>query len=293
MPDITNIEGENLREGNTPSEDAHSAISQGKTIKDTPKTNPTSGISKSEIDNMEVHHHPDLHHDRKKWKEYFLEFLMIFLAVCLGFIAENIREHVSEHRNARILAQSMLEDLKKDTASLHAGILLGGMKLKSVDILISILHTPRAEWNDTIFYNHIWRLFSSAPFNTTDGTYDQMKTSGSLRYFNQSHVNLMNAYAVQFKKTAARDDGEDKATWLLAPYIFDNINLEVMYDVRFNNPITHEMYIKFTDKAEVDKFRNMVLMIKSFRTRTLQEYDEQLRIADKLIVALKKEYHVE
>ncbi len=249
--------------------------------------------SETQSTNMEVHHHPDLHHRRKHWKEYFLEFLMIFLAVCLGFIAENIREHISEHRNARILAQSMLEDLKKDTASLHTGVLFSGMKLKSVDILISILHTPHAEWNDTIFYNNISPLFVAVPFNTTDGTYDQMKTSGTLRYFNQSHVNLMNAYAVQFKKTALRDEGEDKGTWLLAPYIFDNINLEVMYDIRFNKPITHEMYIKFTDKAVVDKFINMVMMIKTFRTRSLQEYKEQLMIADKLIEALKKEYHLE
>jgi hypothetical protein len=242
---------------------------------------------------MEVHHHPDLHHDRKKWKEYFLEFLMIFLAVCLGFIAENIRERISEHRNAGILAQSMLEDLKKDTASLHEGILISDMKLKSIDILISIMHTPHAEWNDTIFYNNISPLFALAPFNTTDGTYDQMKTSGTLRYFNQSHVNLMNAYAVQFKKTALRDEADAKGTWLLAPYIFDNINLEVMYDIRFKKAITHEMYIKFTDKAVVDKFINMVVMIKAFRTRTLMEYNEQLKIADKLIEALKKEYHLE
>jgi len=40
---------------------------------------------------MEVHHHPDLHHKPKKWKEYFLEFLMIFLAVTLGFFAESYR----------------------------------------------------------------------------------------------------------------------------------------------------------------------------------------------------------
>jgi hypothetical protein len=73
------------------------------------------------------------------------------------------------------------------------------------------------------------------------------------------------------ERNVIRDEGEEKATWLLAPYIFDNLNLEVMYDVRFNKPITHEMYIKFTDKAVVDRFRNMVLMIKSFRTRTLQE----------------------
>ncbi len=143
----------------------------------------------------------------------------------------------------------MLEDLKKDTASLHEGILISDMKLKSIDILISIMHTPHAEWNDTIFYNNISPLFIAVPFNTTDGTYDQMKTSGTLRYFNQSHVNLMNAYAVQFKKTALRDEAEDKGTWLLAPFIFDNINLEVLYEIRFKKPITHEMYIKFTDKA--------------------------------------------
>ena len=242
---------------------------------------------------MEVHHHPDLHHGRKKWKEYFLEFLMIFLAVSLGFIAENIREHISEHRNARILAQSMLEDLKKDTASLHAGILFSDNKLKSVATLLSILHTSRAEWNDTVFYTNIGALLHLVPFITTDGTYDQMKTSGALRYFNQSHVNLMNAYAVQFKKTSGRDEWENQATWLLAPYIFDNINLEVMGEIGNNKPITHEMYIKFTDKAVVDKFLNMIVMIKSFRTRTLEQYDEQLRIADKLIEALKKEYHLE
>jgi hypothetical protein len=41
---------------------------------------------------MEVHHHPDLHHEKKKFKEYLLEFVMIFLAVTLGFFAETIRE---------------------------------------------------------------------------------------------------------------------------------------------------------------------------------------------------------
>jgi cytochrome c553 len=28
---------------------------------------------------MEVHHHPDLHHKKKNFKEYFLEFLMILI----------------------------------------------------------------------------------------------------------------------------------------------------------------------------------------------------------------------
>ncbi|HEY5464391.1 MAG TPA: hypothetical protein VIJ95_14105 [Hanamia sp.] len=45
---------------------------------------------------MEVHHHPDLHHKKKNFKEYFLEFLMIFLAVTLGFFTESYREQLVE-----------------------------------------------------------------------------------------------------------------------------------------------------------------------------------------------------
>jgi len=45
---------------------------------------------------MEVHHHPDLHHKPKPWKEYLLEYLMIFLAVMTGFFAESYREHLSD-----------------------------------------------------------------------------------------------------------------------------------------------------------------------------------------------------
>ena len=50
---------------------------------------------------MEVHHHPDLHHQKKNYKEYFLEFLMIFLAVTLGFFAEGLRENISNHHREK------------------------------------------------------------------------------------------------------------------------------------------------------------------------------------------------
>ena len=62
---------------------------------------------------MEVHHHPDLRHKPKAWKEYFLEFLMIFLAVTLGFFAEGYREHLSDRSKEKEYMLSMLEDLKK------------------------------------------------------------------------------------------------------------------------------------------------------------------------------------
>jgi len=30
----------------------------------------------TQSENMEVHHHPDLHHRKKHWNEYFLEFII-------------------------------------------------------------------------------------------------------------------------------------------------------------------------------------------------------------------------
>ena len=235
---------------------------------------------------MEVHHHP--HAEGKRLKHYFLEFLMIFLAVTLGFIAENIREHIVEHKTSEILAASMLGDIKKDTASLHQSIVWSNKKLEAVDSILFMIHKPRTTWNDTNFYKNMAIIFSSFPFASTDGTYTQMKYSGTLRYFEQALVNLMNAYDVQLKNTKYREDVEDKGIWRLADFSFDVMNGEVNTDIRFNQPITHEMYIKLNDKAAIDKYINLIVMIKAFRIRSLQEYKKQLEAADKLLEALKK-----
>ena len=240
---------------------------------------------------MEVHHHPNV--EKKGFKEYFLEFLMIFLAVTLGFLAENIREHISEQKTAEILAKSMFDDIKKDSASLHEAINWSNKKLEAVDGILSMMHKPHSAWNDTLFYKDMAIIFSSFPFAPTDGTYTQMKTSGTLRYFPQSLVNLMNAYDVQLKNAKYREDVEDKGIWRLADFNFNVMNGEVISDLRFNQPVTHEMYIKLNDKAAIDKYINLVVMIKSFRTRSLQEYKKQLEISDKLVKALKKEYQLE
>jgi hypothetical protein len=73
---------------------------------------------------MEVHHHPDVHHKKKKFKEYFLEFLMIFLAVTMGFFAEQIREDFTDHSREKEYMKLMIEDLKSDTFSLSSNVRL-------------------------------------------------------------------------------------------------------------------------------------------------------------------------
>src|ERR1700709_1141220 len=53
--------------------------------------------SKLPTETMEVHHHPQVEHKSKPWKEYLLEGFMIFVAVTMGFFAESLREHINDH----------------------------------------------------------------------------------------------------------------------------------------------------------------------------------------------------
>src|SRR5438552_17837573 len=84
-------------------EEVNETTAQEQAIKQTDTTNQTSDIATSDIQNMEVHHHPIPHKagEKKNFKEYFLEFLMIFLAVTLGFFAENIRENSAEREHEK------------------------------------------------------------------------------------------------------------------------------------------------------------------------------------------------
>lgn len=256
-----------------------------------PKKVQQTANSKLQIEKMEVHHHPEV--EKKGLKEYILEGLMIFLAVTMGFFAETIREHYTEHKNAEILAQSLLEDMKKDTASLHSLIAFGNKRMDAADGVLSILHSPRSSWNSSAIYADMVPVLTSLPFISTDGTYTQMKTSGTLRYFNQPLVNVINAYGVQLNKTVYRDEVTGKGIWLMADMIFDTMNDEALGDIRANKPVTHEMYIRISDVKANDKFINLIAVNKGFEFRSLQEYQQQLKIANKLIEALKKEYSLE
>jgi hypothetical protein len=88
---------------------------------------------------MEVHHHPDLHHKRKKFREYFLEFLMIFLAVTMGFFAESYREYSVEKARAGEYARSLVHDLEKDTAMVRIDTLQMGIISAKIDSLAAFL----------------------------------------------------------------------------------------------------------------------------------------------------------
>ena len=243
---------------------------------------------------MEVHHHPQLHHESKPWKEYLLEGLMIFLAVLMGFIAENIRESISEHKRTAEFAQSYYESIKKDTAQLQAAIRFSKHKLAASDSSTAILHLPIAQQNDTVLYRESQISTNVFPFHPSSGSYEQIKSSGSLRFFKQKLANLMNEYELQSKEVENREDIDLK--FITDKYISFSIrmlNVEAGYDLRFSGKSAHELY--FTDRsiAATREWINYIMIAKLLRMRSMQEYNKLLEVSDRLLTELKKEYDLE
>ena len=125
---------------------------------------------------MEVHHHPNLHHQAKPWKEYLLEFLMIFLAVTLGFFAENIREYISEGKKAKEYVLSFKEDLIKDTNNIDKVIVLLKKDISGCDSLNYYLVNDRIKTATDLqkIYQFNLSALGGFGFTLTDRTSSQL-----------------------------------------------------------------------------------------------------------------------
>ena len=155
---------------------------------------------------MEVHHHS--HTARKKWTHYFWEFFMLFLAVTLGFLVENQREHYIEHQREKKYAQLLYEDLKKDSASLNAIIGIKEWRGVKLDSLFYTLSQPDLQKNSTAVYYYSSFLALNLPFKPNDATIQQLRSSGSLRYF--SNPQLYNAISSYYSDCVFYLDRENE-----------------------------------------------------------------------------------
>jgi hypothetical protein len=129
---------------------------------------------------MEVHAHPHSH-GKKSWRSYFWEFLMLFLAVFAGFLAENQREHIIEKSRAHKFLQSMLLDVRTNITNLDSLIGQDNAYLKNYDTLTNWLLQDSATIDRGAFARKMGAVWVRN-FLVRKETYEQMKSSGSLRY---------------------------------------------------------------------------------------------------------------
>jgi hypothetical protein len=156
-------------------------------------------IPKSEIENMEVHHHSHSHgpdsHRGKNWKTYTWEFIMLFLAVFCGFLAENQREHMVEHQRAKVYATNLYQELKKDTAGINK--IIQDIKITTGKLdSFCLLGTEKIKRNVTngMLYYYASYTTSINLYTSDNTTIEQLKSSGNLRIMGNNISQLINVY---------------------------------------------------------------------------------------------------
>lgn len=137
---------------------------------------------------MEVHHHPDIHHQSKKWKEYVLEFLMIFLAVTMGFIAENIREHFSETKIAHQNLVAYRNDLLQHQTYLKATAAGFNKVLPVYDSIIAIFYEKKENTELPVLSRLLLQGQLNRIISINTPTYTQLINSGSLRFIDNTEL---------------------------------------------------------------------------------------------------------
>ena len=243
---------------------------------------------------MEVHAHS--HTPRKKWTHYFWEFLMLFLAVFCGFLAENFREHQVEHNREKQFMQSMIEDLKADTASLSVNIRLRQRRGEMIDSLIYLLNSADMNKNgNSIYY---YGRFISPPINffPNDRTIQQLKNTGSLRLITNFQVsNSIMAYDRKMRQQIFEYTDEQQVRGeyrLIANKVF---NGKVFYEMIRRNTIEKPVsnpQLFTSDASLINEYITETQYLRKVDQTQIIRSQELFAQAKELIALIQKEYHL-
>jgi len=261
---------------------------------------------------MEVHAHT--HTPRKKWTHYFWEFLMLFLAVTAGFLVENKREHYIEHKRARQYASTMLEDLKADNEALLSGIDMNQLIINKIDTLL-FLYNPENKQTKTTgqLYYYGRHGIQFWHYVNKQVTLEQMKHSGTIRYFQNSFLENKfvaldkNISFIQYwenREAMFREQSLKYASSLFNYTVLKNIPYDPrMLEAAERSDNIDQQYrqfsynfLKTSPPLSNDKFVNEYLNFCNLRLSLLKskvkEYKNALSEMEKLMMVLKKEFHL-
>jgi hypothetical protein len=259
---------------------------------------------------MEVHHHPDLHHKEKPWKEYLLEGLMIFIAVTLGFFAESLREHIANNEKEHQVIASLIGDLKKDTAKLND--------------LITIYMPAHNRWTDSVNqYIDLLplkgneRQITMGVFNATDwNTYappemalNVLKDAGAYNLIGKKKVKAeilnfntnINEYIKYSLFLTEVEHQVDTASTALIPRKVQRLIVAKLYVNNAKNSngfvaledIPIDIKFKTYNKAVFVNYLQRVDEVDNVLNDMLGQYKRVFAEETKLLHVLKEEYHLE
>jgi hypothetical protein len=264
---------------------------------------------KQETENMEVHKHPHHVTHKKKWGEYLLEFLMLFLAVFLGFIAENIREHIVEQNRAKEFSRSLVQDLQNDTAAINNQKNSAGLYIAVADSLLNLSKTKLEGRNAAQFSFYTRFTYWTVPISWNRNTFEQIKNSGSLRYFkNDRLLKKLLEYDAAINDINSEADQNKVRGNILLTYINSIIEPERHHELSKHliasldtmSVETKESFFSYkttsleNKREKITEMLNMVVVQqRNFRNQISNRLNPAQMLAIQLINDLKKEYHLE
>jgi hypothetical protein len=246
---------------------------------------------------MEVHH-PHSHHGPKKWKEHFLEFFMLFLAVTLGFFAENQREHyVERHRETQYM-ESLVEDLKNDTAEFSKQLRGASYLVHKLDTALNIFYNDR--WNDSILKKlYIVNLsyLGRRDVYLSERTSSQLKNAGGMRLIRSQNItDQISEYwhLGEYGKTYGEVYEELKLQAREQSYsIFNQKYYNNISAGAIGTSVVDGVKLMTNDKNVLAEFANRLSHIRNATEKVqLVIVNRQKAAAIKLLLDIKKEYHI-
>ena len=233
---------------------------------------------------------------------------MLFLAVFCGFLAENQREHYVEKKRAKAFARSLAYDFSRDTGNLLYITNRIKIQIKNTDSLAAYLksHTFSEVRNIDLFTLTVVDRYPA--YRWSRSTLEQIKNTGSLRYFNDSIIQFISSYDAlsHHMDEDHRNDEEmaNRATASRDRIVDIGYPNELAYslNLHFDSVIKTPYYKEFAgndktpllthDSAALKIFLNERLNIRrNLDIRANDELNTLLGQNRRLIRALKNKYH--
>jgi len=249
-------------------------------------------------ENMETHAHHLHKAPSHGWKHYFFEFFMLFLAVTLGFLVENQREHYVDRKKESVYVRGIVKDLVSDTINFSQFINKTLENESRIDSLIDLLKVYKsASPTGELYYLARTAFGKIERLQYNRRTYDQLKSSGSLRlihhqgvldsiskYFESLQwIDLQNQLQIERQTIYAVQLGE----------IFDAWTIDSVFNTNFSKP-TAAPSLLTTDKRDLNRFVMRLHILKGVVLFNLRRVvNDYLPNAKKLIALIKEEYSID
>jgi hypothetical protein len=244
----------------------------------------------------------------RKVRLYFFQFFMLFLAITAGFFAENLREEFGERKQSREYAKSMVNDLVRDTLNIQYHISRLKVAVNSITDLANYVRDKQVNQIKNLDLFRLTMFPWNPPFRWSRATLEQIKSSGSLRYFtNDSIIYYISQYdAVTLHLD--QDNLEDQQRYLQAmekkSRVVDmNYPGEFIMHLRSNADslmqtsgyadMNSSKQLLTSDINEVKLMVNAYLIAKDYSTGRINELSNLVHDQSRLIRLLRREYNLQ